>query len=219
VRLEHVAHAASILHADKDQQQDTTSKRVSIASVVGFPTTSSPPISTSTAKAAEAAQAVADGADEIDIVMDYPGLTSAYSDDSNKQQNPYTSIYNDIATVRAAIPASTLLKVILENAPLTPLQIAHATVIACLAGADYIKTSTGFHSAGGAKAGDVRLMREVCQVCEEGLTRTGTGAVEGGRRVRVKASGRIRTIADVRAMVEAGAERIGASAGCALWRS
>ncbi len=97
------------------------------------------------------------------------------------------------AVVRAAqgIPV----KVILETAALTDAQKRLACRIAVDAGAAFVKTSTGFHPAGGATAADVALMR----------TEVGSG-------VGVKASGGIRTLADARAMIEAGASRIGASA-------
>ena len=96
------------------------------------------------------------------------------------------------AVVRAArdVPV----KVILETAALTDEQKRLACRIAADAGAAFVKTSTGFHPSGGATAADVRLMREVV-----------------GPRVGVKASGGIRTLADARTMIDAGANRIGTS--------
>ncbi|WP_373741454.1 deoxyribose-phosphate aldolase [Neisseria sp.] len=156
---------------------------VKVCTVVGFPLGAS---STQT-KAFETRAAVADGADEIDMVMNI-GLA---------KDGDWAAVRADIAAVaEAAKPA--LLKVILETCLLTPEEIRRACECAVAAGADFVKTSTGF-STGGAKAEDVRLMREC------------VGASFG-----VKASGGIRTAADLEAMVAAGADRIGASAGAAL---
>jgi deoxyribose-phosphate aldolase len=159
-----------------------------IASVVGFPSGKH----LSELKAAEAARAVADGADEIDMVIDVGAALSGDVD----------AVRSDVATVRAAVPDA-VLKVIVESAALLSLAGDAALVAACLAaadaGADFVKTSTGFHPSGGASAHAVEVM---------------TAAVGPG--VAVKASGGIRTAEDAVAMLSAGASRLGLSGTAAV---
>jgi len=151
-----------------------------LAAVCGFPSGAH----RSDVKAAEAAAALADGATEIDMVAN---LGSARSGD-------WEAVQADIAAVRtAADPA--VLKVILETALLGEAEIVAACRAAEAAGADFVKTSTGFCPAGGASAEAVRLL-----------------AVTVGGRLGVKASGGIRTARDARAMLDAGATRLGCSA-------
>lgn len=153
-----------------------------LVAVVGFPSGAHQP----SIKAAEAALAVEQGATEIDMVID---LGAAAAGD-------WATVEADIAAVRAAVPAPTVLKAILETAALGR---ATAIVAACGAaeegGADYVKTSTGFHPAGGATVEAVATM-SACVATRLGL----------------KASGGIRTAAEALAMVEAGATRLGCSA-------
>lgn len=156
---------------------------VKACSVVSFPFGAAP----SRAKAAEAAAAVEDGAAEIDMVIALGLLKAGRLDD----------VRADVAAVkRACGPA--LLKVILETCLLTDAQKVAACRLAQEAGADFVKTSTGFGS-GGATAADVALMRRAV-----------------GPELGVKASGGIRTYEAARAMIEAGATRIGASASLAI---
>jgi deoxyribose-phosphate aldolase len=154
-----------------------------IASVVGFPSGKH----LSTIKADEAARAVAAGADEIDMVID---IGAAVSGD-------YEAIRADVAAVRAAV-ADAVLKVIVESAALLSLGGEDTLVSTCRAaadaGADFVKTSTGFHPSGGASVRAVELM-----------------AAAVGPRVAVKASGGIRTADDAVAMLNAGAARLGLS--------
>jgi deoxyribose-phosphate aldolase len=154
-----------------------------IASVAGFPSGKH----LSTIKADEAAQAVAAGADEIDMVID---VGAAVSGD-------YEAIRADVAAVRAAV-ADAVLKVIVESAALLSLAGEDTLVSTCRAaadaGADFVKTSTGFHPCGGASVRAVELM-----------------AAAVGPRVAVKASGGIRTADDAVAMLNAGATRLGLS--------
>ena len=151
--------------------------------VVGFPLGA---MSTA-AKAFEARQAVSDGAEEIDMVINIGAV---------KDQN-WDFVEKDIrAVVEAAKPA--LVKVILETCLLTVGEKERACEAAVAAGAAFVKTSTGF-STGGATAADVALMKK---------------AVAG--RALVKASGGIRTPEEARAMLEAGADRIGAGNGVPL---
>jgi deoxyribose-phosphate aldolase len=154
--------------------------RVKVATVCGFPSGKH----TATVKATEAAQAVANGADEVDMVIDL-GLVKAGSLDATQAE---------IAAVRAAVPAPKVLKVIIESAALTDLEIVAACLTAEAAGADFVKTSTGFHPAGGASVHAVELM-----------------AATLGGRLGVKASGGIRDWDTAVAMVEAGATRLGLS--------
>ena len=155
--------------------------RIPIASVVGFPSGSHLP----GIKAAEAAQAVSDGASEIDMVANLGWIASG----------DWANVENEVAEVRRAIGAAVVLKVILETGLWSSEQIVAACKHSVSGGADYVKTSTGFHKAGGASLDAVRTMRNAV-----------------GEDIGVKASGGIRTTADALAMIEAGASRIGASA-------
>lgn len=158
----------------------------SVCTVIGFPSGAH----RSDAKAIEAAQAVRDGATELDMVIDQ-GLAAA---------GMWSAVEADIAAVRAAMPAELLLKVIIEA---SGLPSSRAVVDACraaeAAGADFVKTSTGFHPNGGATLPAVELM---------------AATVDG--RLGVKASGGIRDTATALAMVEAGATRLGCSASRAI---
>lgn len=154
---------------------------VKVCTVVGFPLGAT----TTESKIAETEAAVRVGAQEIDMVMNVGALKSG--DDETVRQ--------DIQGVAgAAHRAGAILKVILETALLDDNQKATACALAKLAGADFVKTSTGF-AAGGATAHDVALMRLVV-----------------GPGIGVKASGGIRTLEDLQNMTAAGATRIGASA-------
>ena len=116
------------------------------------------------------------------------------------QAKEYVSVYEDILAVRKAAGDNVKLKVILETGRLgSDEDIIAGCVISCLAGADYVKTSTGFDGPG-ATVESVGLMRSVVDVVSEG-------------KVKVKASGGVRTAEDAIRMVETGAGRIGASAG------
>lgn len=151
--------------------------------VVGFPLGAM----TAAAKAFEAKQAVADGAQEIDMVIH----TGALKDGED------ACVLEEIrAVVKAA--GGALVKVILETCLLTDAEIVRACRLAVAGGAQFVKTSTGF-STGGASAEHVALMRRTV-----------------GPDVGVKASGGIRTRADALRMIEAGANRIGASAGVSI---
>ena len=158
---------------------------VKVCTVVGFPLGAA----SSRAKAAEAAAAVEDGADEIDMVINIGYLRSGMDDE----------VLGDIKAVREACLGK-VLKVIIEACLLTDEEKIRACRLAEEAGADFVKTSTGF-SSGGAAVADVALMRKAV-----------------GGRLKVKAAGGIRTLADARAMIGAGASRIGASAGIAIVR-
>ncbi|MGH7631422.1 MAG: deoxyribose-phosphate aldolase [Gemmatimonadales bacterium] len=152
---------------------------VRVAAVVGFPLGAG----TSTAKAAEATMAAADGAVELDMVM---ALGPA-------KAGEWAAVADDIAAVVAAARGA-LVKVILETALLGPEEIGLACGAARRGGAGFVKTSTGFHPAGGATVEAVAAMREAV-----------------GDRFGVKASGGIRTAESALAMLAAGANRIGAS--------
>lgn len=154
-----------------------------VCSVVGFPLGAM----ATPAKVFEARQAVADGADEVDMVINIGALKDG--DDE--------AVRADIAAVKEAI-GSKLLKVIIEACLLTDEEKVKACTLAVAAGADYVKTSTGF-SKHGATIEDVRLMRKTV-----------------GPDVGVKAAGGIRDRQTALAMIEAGASRIGTSNGVAL---
>ena len=153
---------------------------VRLCVVVGFP------LGCSVTKATEAAEMAKLGADEIDMVLDV-GLA---------KDGSWDAVEADIRNVRASCPDQ-ILKVILETCLLTKEEIVKACEAAKRAGADFVKTSTGF-SSGGAKPEDVTLMKE------------------SSGSLKVKASGGIRSFDDAMIMIAAGADRIGASAGIAI---
>jgi len=160
---------------------------IEIASVVGFPLGATLP----EVKAYEAQRTVAAGASEIDMVLNVGALKSKV----------YELVYGDVAAVAQACHArGAILKVIIEAALLTDEQKVAACVLSQIAGADYVKTSTGF-GPGGAKVEDVALMRRTV-----------------GPEMGIKAAGGIRTYETACAMIGAGATRIGASAGVELVR-
>ena len=169
----HVAYCADYLE-DSD---------VNVCTVIGFPLGAN----TSAVKAFETKDAIANGADEIDMVMNIGAL---------KDKN-YDLVRDDVkAVVEAA--NGTLVKVILETCLLTEDEIKKACELCVEAKADYVKTSTGF-STRGATIEDVRIMKE---------------AVHG--KAKVKAAGGVRTPEDMVKIVAAGADRIGTSAGRSL---
>ncbi|MDM4138678.1 MULTISPECIES: deoxyribose-phosphate aldolase [Mycobacterium] len=156
---------------------------VRVASVAGFPSGKHLPA----VKAHEAAVAVASGATEIDMVIDVGAALSGDID----------AVRSDVQAVRGAIGGA-VLKVIVESAALLALADEPTLARVCRAaedgGADFVKTSTGFHPAGGASVRAVALMAETV-----------------GGRLGVKASGGIRSAADALAMLDAGATRLGLS--------
>lgn len=156
---------------------------VMVCTVVGFPLGAM----TRLAKAEEARITVAEGANEVDMVLDVGGLLSG----------DLAAVYDDmLGVVAAARPVP--VKVILETSMLDDHQKAIACLIALRSGAAYVKTSTGF-GGGGANAHDIGLMRAMV-----------------GDSLGVKASGAVRTRQDATAMLKAGADRIGASASVAI---
>ena len=154
---------------------------VKTCTVIGFPQGATP----SVVKAFETQKAIADGAEEVDMVISVGRL---------KDQD-YDYVREDIKSVVAAAKGKALTKVIIETCLLTNEEKRMACRLAKEAGADFVKTSTGF-SSGGAVVEDVRLMRETV-----------------GAEMGVKASGGIRSRADAEAMVAAGATRLGTSSG------
>ncbi|MBO0458872.1 deoxyribose-phosphate aldolase [Enterococcus hulanensis] len=157
---------------------------VAVCTVIGFPLGAN----TTETKAFEAANAIANGADEVDMVINIAELK-----DGNDEK-----VQKDIEAVVAAAKDKALVKVIIETSLLTNEEKIKACELAKAAGADFVKTSTGF-STGGATVEDVRLMR-------------GTVGPEMG----VKASGGIHNAKEAEAMIEAGATRLGASSGVAI---
>lgn len=139
-------------------------------------------------KARAAALAASEGAREIDMVMNFGALLSGDSDSA-------TLDIESVVRAARGIPV----KVILEASALNDEQKRLACRLAVAAGAAFVKTSTGFHPSGGATVADVRLMREAV-----------------GASIGVKASGGIRCLADARAMLDAGANRIGTSASAVI---
>lgn len=156
---------------------------VKVATVIGFPLGAN----TTAAKAFEARDAIARGADELDMVLNI-GMLKA---------GAYDYVREDIHAVVEASGGKTV-KVIFENCLLTEAEKIAATQLSCEAGANYVKTSTGFNKSG-ATVEDVSLMKSHC--------------TDG---VKVKAAGGIRSYEDALKMIEAGAERLGTSAGAAI---
>ena len=156
---------------------------VKVCTVVGFPLGAN----TSDVKAFETQDAIAKGAEEIDMVINVGALLAGDTD----------TVYNDIKAVVDAANG-TLVKVIIETCYLNDEQKRIACELSMKAGADFVKTSTGF-GTGGATPHDVELMRSVV-----------------GTQLKVKASGGIRTYEDAVAVSEAGADRLGVSASIAI---
>lgn len=152
---------------------------VKVTSVIGFPLGAN----TSKIKAMETKQAIADGANEIDMVINVSAL----------KDGDYDYVEKDIRTVVEALEGKAILKVIIETCLLTDEEKVKACELSKAAGAHFVKTSTGF-STGGATVEDVALMRKTV-----------------GPELGVKASGGVRDAAGAKAVIEAGATRIGAS--------
>lgn len=158
-----------------------TNTNVKTATVIGFPLGAN----TTNIKIAETDQAIKDGADEVDMVMNIGEFKGGN----------YKAVQNDIeSVVTAAHKQNTLIKVIIETALLTDDEIAKASEIVANAGADFVKTSTGFYTSG-AKAHDVAIMKHTV-----------------GDRIEVKAAGGIHSAQDAENMINAGATRLGTSA-------
>lgn len=154
---------------------------VKVCTVIGFPLGAS----TSEVKAFETRDAIASGANEIDMVINIGALRGG--DDE--------TVKKDIEAVVNAAKGKAIVKVIIETSLLTDKEKRKACELSVLAGADFVKTSTGF-STGGATEDDVKLMRAVV-----------------GPEMGVKASGGVRNLEDLKKMIDAGATRIGASSG------
>jgi len=168
-----VALCADVLHGTE----------VKLDSVAGFPYGTE----TSKVKAYEAEAVIMDGADEVDIVAD---LASVLSGDANYLRRDFEAVLKVCRSMRPQVP----LKVIIESAALNEEQIRFVCSIAQQCGVDFLKTSTGFHKAGGARIEDVKLMVEAAPGC------------------KIKAAGGIKTLEQTLAFIEAGVSRIGASA-------
>ena len=157
---------------------------VAVCTVIGFPLGAN----TTATKVFETTDAIQNGADEVDMVINVGALKAG----------AYESVREDIAAVVIAAKDKALVKVILETALLTSAEIEIASRLAAEAGADFVKTSTGF-STSGAHEEDVALMRQTV-----------------GPTLGVKASGGIHTQAQAKAMIAAGASRLGTSASLAI---
>jgi deoxyribose-phosphate aldolase len=167
--------------------QKVRGSEVAVCAVVGFPLGAMH----RTAKAFEAEKAIEDGATELDMVLNFGAL----------KDGDLKTAEADIRAVRQAAAGSTVLKVIIETCLLTDTEKIRACEIAKHAGADFVKTSTGF-STGGATVEDVALMRRIV-----------------GHEMGVKASGGIKNWLTAVAMIKAGADRIGTSAGVVIVES
>mgnify|MGYP001314942566 FL=1 len=168
----------------KTAAKELKDSRVGVATVVGFPLG----VTTTFTKIAETRDAIASGASEVDMVINIGALKS----------KDEITVYQDIKQVVQAANGQAVVKVIIETGLLTNEEKKRACMIAKEAGADFVKTSTGF-GPGGATVEDVQLMREAV-----------------GSQIGVKASGGIKDFASAKAMIEAGATRIGASAGVTI---
>lgn len=161
-----------------------TGSGVKVCTVIGFPLGAT----TSESKAFEAKNAIEHGAEEVDMVINIGALKDKNDDFVEK----------DIHAVVEAAKGKALTKVIIETSLLTQEEKVRACELSVKAGADYVKTSTGF-SSGGATVDDIALMRKTV-----------------GPNIGVKASGGVRNTEDTEKMIEAGATRIGASSGVAI---
>ncbi|MFH0948549.1 MAG: deoxyribose-phosphate aldolase [Elusimicrobiota bacterium] len=162
-----------------------TGSSVKVCAAIGFPLGAT----TTTVKAIESSGAIANGADEIDMVINVGALKSGN----------YQVVLDDIKAVREAT-CGKILKVIIETVYLTKEEKIKVCQLSKEAGADFVKTSTGFGPSGsGATVEDIQLMRETV-----------------GPTMGIKASGGIRTQEDARKMIDAGATRIGSSASVAI---
>ncbi|MBN6888924.1 deoxyribose-phosphate aldolase [Cytobacillus horneckiae] len=157
---------------------------VDVCTVIGFPLGASTPET----KAFETKNAIENGATEVDMVINIGALKSGQAD----------LVEKDIQAVVEAAKGKALTKVIIETCLLSDDEKELSCELAVKAGADFVKTSTGF-STGGATASDIALMRKTV-----------------GPDIGVKASGGVRSAEDAQAMIEAGATRIGASSGIAI---
>jgi deoxyribose-phosphate aldolase len=175
VRLRHVRRAVTNLQG---------SPECTVACVVGFPEGTHDTME----KEKEALDAAELGASELDMVINWPKLKGGQ----------YMDVYADVLEVRKGAPSPVKLKVILETSQLTKDEIIAGSVISSMAGADFVKTSTGFKGAG-ANVDDVAMMRAVVELI--------------GRGTKVKASGGVRSAEDCIKMLKAGADRIGTSSG------
>lgn len=179
----------------RDVREKLAGSNVKACAVAGFPLGAMKP----TVKAIEATTLVKDGADELDFVAHLPTLLSA---DSEGARAEFAEL---VKAARSVLPAVTV-KVIIESAALmkdadaalSEKRIAAACEAARAAGCDFVKTSTGFHPAGGASVEAVTLMKKYAGP------------------MKVKASGGIRTAEDAKKMIDAGADRLGCSAGVAI---
>ncbi|APT83905.1 deoxyribose-phosphate aldolase [Corynebacterium aquilae] len=171
-----VCVSPNMLHATRDAQE----AGLKVAAVVGFPSGKHHIL----IKAAEARLAVQSGASEIDLVVDL----------GNIAKGDLNAMVSEVVAVREAISAQITLKVILETALWDDDTITQAAALCAKAGADMVKTSTGFHPAGGATASAVTAL-----------------AKGAGPHVGVKASGGIRTWEQAQEMIAAGAARLGVS--------
>ncbi len=157
---------------------------VKVCTVIGFPLGAS----VTEVKAFETKKAIEQGATEVDMVINIGAL----------KDGDFETVEKDIKAVAASAQGKALVKVIIETSLLTDDEKKKACEISVSAGADYVKTSTGF-STGGASEADVKLMRETV-----------------GPKIGVKASGGVRSQQDAMTMIKAGATRIGASSGIAI---
>ncbi len=171
---------SSYVSLAKEQLQNST---VKICSVIGFPLGAA----STKAKVSEAKTAIADGADEIDMVINIGLLKS----------KDFDGVWKDIEAVKKQLPNS-ILKVILETCYLDELEIIKASELAIQSGADFIKTSTGFGTAG-ATINHIKLMKSVCKGC-----------------VKIKASGGIKDTKTALEYINLGVDRLGTSSGIAI---
>lgn len=164
-------------------RQELKNSEVKVCCVIGFPLGAMSTL----AKVAETKQAIKDGADEIDMVLNIGLLKS----------KDFDAVWKDIEAVKKSMPNNTL-KVILETCYLEELEIIKASELAIQSGADFIKTSTGF-GTGGATIHDINLMKSVAR-----------------GQVKIKASGGIKDYKTALEYINLGVERLGTSSGIAI---
>jgi deoxyribose-phosphate aldolase len=180
---------SDLLHEAGVGDPAKTDQPVLTCAVVGFPLGAN----RSTIKAIEASSCVKDGAQEIDMVISLPDVMA-------KQSEYVRQDIFEVVRASRAVWKNTVVKVILETAALTEEQVALGCAAAVEAGADFVKTSTGFHPKGGATVQTVEWLKKY----------------GGSKGLKVKASGGIRDAATAQQMVKAGADRLGCSASVAI---
>jgi deoxyribose-phosphate aldolase len=211
VNPRYVKLVARLIEDARLADETQTDAPVLTCACVGFPLGANATLT----KAIEASSCVKDGAQEIDMVI---AVASLLEEDLDYARHDVMEVVKAARAVRR----QTVVKVILETAVLNETQIALGCRAAQQGGADFVKTSTGFHPAGGATVAAVRALRNYCDNASRGFGSSSAAAGGGGGEaagrdgMKVKAAGGIRDLPTALAMLEAGADRLGCSVSVAI---